>query len=233
MNASKDRFIHMLGHDIRNPLQGMLGTVQILHQEEDTLEEKERNQFVGMLKISVDRLNHLINDLLDWAQLESGMVQPLIRKVEIGGLLQKTCGLYHEVASRKNVEIRMNYSQKAEIETDPVMLETIFRNLLSNAIKFSEENSTIEISMLRADDALEVHFRDSGIGMSPEILGNLFKVGGNKSRSGTADEKGSGLGLLLVSELINILGGSVTVDSRENEGTVFSVTVPLKQAPGE
>jgi signal transduction histidine kinase/streptogramin lyase len=228
LNKAKDRFIYLLGHDMRSPLQSLLGTTEILDSEFENLTLEERRELLYILKLSFSRINTLITDLLDWAQLDAGLIRPTIKAVNIEVLTSKIADLLSNSADGKNIDIYVSVSPDLIIETDENMLEIALRNLISNAIKFSKKDSEVSITSTQNADSTVITVKDSGIGMSEDIKSNLFTVGKINSRPGTENEKGTGFGLLMAGEIFNLLQATIQVESQEDVGTEFIITIPNK-----
>lgn len=228
LNKAKDRFIFLLGHDLRSPLQSLLGTTDILDSEYDNLSIEDRKELLFILKLSFARINTLITDLLDWAQMDAGLVKPTIKSVNIFRLSRKIADLLSNNAENKKIDIFVSVSPDIVVETDENMLEIALRNLLSNAIKYSHEQSEVNLSCTQNEVSTIITVKDSGIGMSGVVKNSLFKVGKVSSRPGTDNEKGTGFGLLMAGEIINLIQAKIEVESYEGVGSHFVITLPNK-----
>ncbi len=226
LNETKDKFFSIIAHDLRNPFQAILGFTEILVQDTRNLENEEFKDHVEQIDIASKRVFELLENLLKWASLQTGKIKPNPKICQIEEITTHTKKLLEHQAMQKDIPIITEVSSKTTAFADANMLRTILQNLVSNAIKFSEEGSEIIIKAEEKGDYLHISVKDHGIGIPEEMLDKLMKLDTNTSRSGTSEEKGSGLGLIITKELVDIQNGSLSVDSTVDEGTTFTITLP-------
>jgi signal transduction histidine kinase/ligand-binding sensor domain-containing protein len=229
-NRAKDNFIYLLGHDLRSPMQAMLGTTSLLETDYDNLHPKERSQLIRMTRQAFERLNALIINLLDWAQMDAGLVKPDLKPLHLNDLIREVSEIYSSALKSKKIRLFIQISEEIHCMMDVNMLKLALRNLLSNAIKFSPDKSDIIIRAEVIHDDLFVHVIDHGVGMSEEQISRLFEIGNVKTTAGTKDEKGTGIGLLLVWQVFKLLGASISIESKPGKGTHFRIKLPFISA---
>jgi signal transduction histidine kinase len=176
------------------------------------------------------KTNHLLEDLLLWARIQMNTLEFDINTVNLKALVNFSINLVEEKAKAKNIEIIADIDNiSAKINESSV--NTVIRNLLSNAIKFSHKNSKILIKskILGKNNTIEISVKDYGMGIPKESINKLFKIETSFSTYGTEKEKGTGLGLILCKELVEKNGGTVRVESEEEKGSTFYITLPIKQ----
>jgi PAS domain S-box-containing protein len=229
INAEKDKFFSILAHDLKGPLSAFLGATQILAEEIQNMTVKEIEAITISMKESATNIYGLLENLLEWSRLKQGRMNFNPEKIKLEQIITACIELLKESARKKEIKISCSIADDLEIYADLHMLETVIRNLVSNAIKFTSKSGEINVSAtMRADNAVEIKIRDTGIGMSQEIISKLFFLNQQTSRKGTEGEPSTGLGLLLCKEFIEMHKGNIWVESEEGKGSAFSFTVPDK-----
>jgi len=228
LNSQKDKFFSIIAHDLKNPVNVILGYSQLFSAAGDKMSREDILEKVGHIKESADHLLKLMDDLLAWGQTQMAAVQVQNQTIVLSEMLENTTQSLRQTAEAKSVSLNLNIPG-ISIETDPGLLDTIVRNLVANAIKFSYSGQTVSVAAHVENNFVTVSVSDTGTGMSGETLDNLFQLDKAKSLPGTANETGTGLGLFLSHEFAVRLGGKIEVSSKENEGSVFSIVLPLKE----
>jgi PAS domain S-box-containing protein len=231
LNETKDRFISIISHDLRTPFSSILGFTDLLANDEG-LTNEERKQYVKYIQESSKSMLSLVNSLLDWTRLQTGRIKFEPERVEVSSLIDKSINSVSGEAMRKGIEIYSTIGRGKNIFVDPGLISQVFNNLLSNAIKFSKNGDRITISSKPASIPrfIEFSFRDTGSGIKEENLSKLFNVDTKFTTEGTEGEKGSGLGLSLVKEIIEKHGGTVRAESVYGKGSNFLFTLPVASA---
>ncbi len=228
-NENKDKFISMLSHDLRAPFTSILGFAEILINEPH-LSPIERNEYLQYIHESSQHQLQLINYLLDWSRLQTGRVKVEPERLNLSKIIFNCVSSLTGNAIRKDIDIKVEVSDKINILADERLLGQAVTNLLSNAIKFSKEDSRVEVSADIFDEKfVEVVVRDYGLGIADENKQMLFKFEKMFTTEGTKGEKGTGLGLSLVKEIIEKHKGIIWFYSEENKGSEFHFTVPLSK----
>ncbi|OGU74573.1 MAG: hypothetical protein A2V93_01715 [Ignavibacteria bacterium RBG_16_34_14] len=231
LNETKDRFISIISHDLRTPFSSILGfTDLILH--DDSLSNKERNQYVSYIQESSNAMLSLVNSLLDWTRLQTGRIRFEPERVEVSEIILKSINALAGAAFQKNISINSAIQKNLYVYVDKDLIVQVFNNLISNAIKFTKEGGSITISAtpLQHTRFYEFSVKDTGVGIKPEDAKKLFGVDTKFTTEGTAGEKGTGLGLSLVKEIIEKHGGTIRVESEPGSGSNFLFTLPVASA---
>lgn len=229
LNASKDKLFSVVAHDLRSPFSSLLGFSEFLTQNIDELSDDEIKDFSLRIYNSLKKVLKLVENLLEWARLQSGKFEFTPIDFELGELIRDVIDINQVTSARKNIQVVFNdNNDHINVYADKNGIETVIRNLLSNAIKFSEHDSKVEIAINCYSSHAEVSIKDYGIGISSEDITKLFKIDSNYTRPGTAKEKGTGLGLILCREFVEKNGGKIWVESQPGSGSTFRFTIPKK-----
>lgn len=229
LNASKDKLFSVVAHDLRSPFSSLLGFSEFLTQNIDELSDDEIKDFSLRIYNSLKKVLKLVENLLEWARLQSGKFEFTPIDFELGELIRDVIDINQVTSARKNIQVVFNdNNDHINVYADKNSIETVIRNLLSNAIKFSEHDSKVEIAINCYSSHAEVSIKDYGIGISSEDITKLFKIDSNYTRPGTAKEKGTGLGLILCREFVEKNGGKIWVESQPGSGSTFRFTIPKK-----
>lgn len=223
-NATKDKFFSIIAHDLRSPMIALQGVGQKL---EYFIRKEKLEKLLEMgtkIDQSIDQLNHLLNNLLNWATSQTGGVPHHPTRLDLHALVKENIELYRSLAESKSINIVCEISAKY-VFADVNTTSTIIRNLLSNALKFTRDGGEIKISTKQKDGLVELEIEDQGMGMDKQTLAQLFNSN-VQGQIGQRGEKGFGLGLKLCNEFVQMNGGHIAVKSKLNIGTKFTVTLP-------
>ena len=225
-NAMKSAFLANMSHEIRTPLGAILGFAELLR--EPTHSQRERENYHEIIKRNGEQLSSLIDDILDLSKIEAGHLKTEIKRCPVRDLISEVCSLLTIKANEKRLYLRwiVHPDVPGEIHTDPVRLRQILTNVIGNAIKFTQKGGVeVEVS-IAAGSLLRLRVTDTGIGVSPEQAGNLFKPFSQADLSITRKYGGTGLGLTLSKKLAAVLGGDLALKKSEpGAGSTFEVTV--------
>jgi PAS domain S-box-containing protein len=228
LNETKDRFISIISHDLRTPFSSILGFTDLLVND-DELTEDDKKQYVRYIQESSRSMLALVNSLLDWTRLQTGRVKFEPQKTDVSKIITDSINALSGTAIQKNIEIETLVSQNIFLFVDKNLITQVFNNLISNSIKFTNNGGKITILSNPANGSrfLKFSIKDNGVGIKEEDLSKLFNVDTKYTSEGTAGEKGSGLGLSLVKEIIEKHGGSICVESTYGVGSDFKFTLPI------
>jgi signal transduction histidine kinase/ligand-binding sensor domain-containing protein len=228
LNASKDKFFSIIAHDLKNPFNTIIGFSEMLTEEIKSGDIPKIKEYAGMINTSSVRTLRLLENLLEWANSQTGKILFNPMQVNLRDLLNEEFNMLNDMATGKNIELNLSIPDNLTIIADKNMIRTILRNLISNAIKFTHKNGKVGVKAIIAGKQVEISVSDSGIGMTKETMAKLFRIDTNLSTRGTENEKGTGLGLFLCKEFVEKHGGKIWVESESGKGSIFKFTIPLK-----
>ncbi len=223
-NRMKSDFLASMSHELRTPLNGIMGYAELLR---DTT-SGENQEFAGVILESSEHLLDLVNSILDLAKIESGKMELVLRPEPLRALIDKIVRNYQPPAAKKGLALAVTFSDGLpdDFVCDATRVVQVLNNLLSNAIKFTDQGQ-VEVRVSRVSDQLEFVVVDSGCGIAPEMLAHVFERFSQADNFLTRRHQGTGLGLALVKELVELMGGSVSVRSELDKGSEFIVRLPL------
>ncbi len=218
-----NRLFSIISHDLRAPLRSVQATLQL--QKDGYLTEQEMKVLTEALSRQVNNTNALLDNLFFWSRNQMQGIRAVPAKTNLVEIIYETLELLAPLAERKHIRLDSQVTEPLHVFADPDMVKLILRNLVSNAIKFSDKDDSITVTATIAPQMITIGVSDTGIGISVDQQANLFKMHG-ASLLGTANEKGSGLGLFLCKEFVEENGGTIWVKSQKDKGTVFYFTLP-------
>jgi PAS domain S-box-containing protein len=225
INATKDKFFSIISHDLRSPLSGLMGILEIISDGHDSLEEESKQEIIKESFISAKNIYKLLENLLEWSQVQTGKIKYEPQNFQLLTLAKDVTGLYTQNLNTKGIQLEININPSISVFADRKITETVLRNLISNAIKFTPTNGLIIISAQMVENSIKISVQDSGVGMNKERLDKLFKIEFTHSTKGTAKEVGTGLGLILCKELVEKQNGKIWAESEVRNGSTFFFTL--------
>lgn len=228
--ATKDKLFSIVAHDLRSPFNGIIGFSELLIENSNDILLEDSEQYIKIINSSAKNTLILLDNLLNWAKSQTGQLSFNPEKILFSEVAQEIITLSKSIAKSKNIALECSCTDNLEIYVDVNMLNTVLRNLISNAIKFTNVGGHIKVSAASKQDHVEITISDNGIGINKEKCTELFSIASNTTTLGTADENGSGLGLVLCKEFIQKNNGDIWVESEENKGSNFIFTLPIYKA---
>lgn len=225
-NATKDKFFSIIAHDLKNPFNAILGFSGLLHSDYDKFSDEERRSIIGNLFHASENTARLLQNLLEWAKTQTGNIEFHPELLDLSAMANENISIFKTVAGRKMIQITSEIPEKTYAYGDKNMVSTIFRNLISNAIKFTPIHGKVEVKSSWTENGVEVCITDSGIGLKESDIAKLFNIDNHIQTPGTANENGSGLGLILCREFVELNGGIIRVESIPEKGSSFYFTLP-------
>jgi PAS domain S-box-containing protein len=229
LNAGKDQLFSIVAHDMRGPFTTVLGFMEILHGDYSELSDEERTDYITIVLRSIQNLYRLIDNLLQWSRIQTGRIKSIQESLSVFLEVRDSIELVLVMAQEKNIAIDVTIDRKMMVLTDREHFRTVMRNLLSNAVKFTHRGGRIVVAAAERNDMIDITVQDNGIGMTKESIDQLFNSNGHYSTAGTSQEQGTGLGLYLCRELIELMHGTISIKSIPNVGSTFTVTLPLPE----
>ena len=226
-NDTKDKFISILAHDLKNPLQSIIMVSEILKRFGGSLDNDNAKTKILQIYDTALKINDLLNNLLTWSKSQSGRIDFKPESIRINELFEKSIKLFQGLAQQKQIKISNSIDSMFELFIDKNLIDTVIRNLISNAIKFTNIEGSIDILHFKENNYHNFSIKDNGIGISDEDQNKLFRIDISYSTIGTSKEKGTGLGLLLCKEFIDKHRGKIIVNSQLGEGTEFIFSLPI------
>ncbi|MGB0383553.1 MAG: ATP-binding protein [Ardenticatenaceae bacterium] len=235
LNADKDKFFSIMAHDLKGPFQPLLGYSQLMALMAETMSPAEITQMSEKILSSAKTVYGLLENLLEWSRMQLGQMRYQPQDVSLKELIDDNLRLLAENAVKKEITLQSEVNEHLEVYADRHMLDTVIRNLISNALKFTPSGGKVTISA-REDKRqhpsglerwMEVSVVDTGIGISQTDLKMLFKLDSHHTTPGTAEEQGTGLGLIICKEMVEKNGGQIWIESQLEQGTTVRFSVPV------
>lgn len=228
LNRLKDHLFSVISHDLRTPLTSLSSLLHLLTRFSDRLSAEEKQELVANTQKTLKNVLHLLENLLNWARSQMNTMSFSPEPIQLAGLSEEALELFSPQIKQKKLTALIHVSPRLEVEADRQMLASVLRNLILNAIKFTPQGGRIEVRASQEGQSITVGVRDSGVGISPEKQAKLFSPAEHVSTTGTRNEQGTGLGLLLCKEFVEKHGGTIQVISQPEEGTEVRFTIPKK-----
>ncbi len=227
LNTEKNRFFSIIAHDLRSPISGLLGLSEIIRTQAGNISQEELKEFAGLLYDASSEVYNLLENLLDWSRLQMNVLSYSPEKLQLKPVLIDAVKVIRQEWEKKNLQLSIDCSNELEMVADLNMIKTVIRNLASNAVKFTPSGGKISIvAEASSKENIVISVTDNGIGISEEMQQDIFSLTLKASRQGTNGEKSTGLGLLICKDFIERHGGILSVESKEDRGSTFTITLP-------
>ena len=227
LNQTKDKFFSIISHDLKGPLNSLTSFSHLLINHTESLSKDEIRMLASDLDKSVRNLLTLLENLLEWSRSQTGNIDFTPETFDLHELLEKTRSLLESQAANKNIIISVEKTDECCVNLHKASISTVVRNLAANAIKFTPEGGMVTLSARIDEGRLTLQVADNGLGISQSVMDKLFRLDSKHTTLGTANEKGTGLGLILCREFVEKNGGKIDVQSVVGKGSVFSLTFPI------
>ncbi|MBN2237683.1 MAG: tetratricopeptide repeat-containing sensor histidine kinase, partial [Bacteroidales bacterium] len=225
-NLTKEKFLSIIGHDLKNPFNSVLGLSNLIIDQWKQLDDEEKFTISNEINGSSQTIYELLDNLLLWSRTQTSKTETHPELFDLNENIQNIYEIFRNQANFKSITVRLDISGKKMVFADMNMIATVIRNLLSNALKFTHQGGKITISTKSKVDMVEFSISDNGKGILPDDLKKIFESKGIHNSKGTANESGSGLGLLLAKDFIQQNNGIIWVESKPNKGSQFTFTLP-------
>lgn len=233
LNATKDKFFSIIGHDIKGPLNSLTSFSNLLINHFEALSKEDIQTVAKDLDKSLKNLFTLLNNLLEWARSQTGNIDFKPAIFDITEVLQQNKELLQAQAAAKEIAILYEQGSPIQVLANQQSISTVVRNLVSNAIKFTPSHGAIKLAAEQRGNEVVVSVADTGVGMGKSVVEKLFRLDAKHSTPGTANEKGTGLGLILCKDFVEKNSGKLWVESEEGKGSVFSFSISTYQGSGK
>ena len=225
VNETKDKFLSIIGHDLRNPIGAFKDVISQLADYPEMFSDELRNQILNELRVEAESTYFLLDNLLSWAKNQRSSIKFEPEKVDLYASVNNNVLLNSRFSEGKKIALNTHLNGTQFVYADQNMVNLILRNLISNSIKFTPENGEVMVKTSDHGEFVEVAIADNGVGIPQNDIPRLFEDSNHISTYGTNHEKGSGLGLLLCKEFVDKNGGQIWVDSKVGKGSTFSFTL--------
>lgn len=229
LNKTKDKFFRIIAHDLRNPFIGIVRLAEVIEsklKESDPINSSTL-RYIEIIRTSSQSGFDLLENLMHWAKTQTGEIEFHPNLLSINRLISQCINVISGNAFNKNISIDIHASDEDTVFADEALSCTVIRNLLTNSIKFTNPNGRIIVSTKQIDQFLEISIQDNGIGIDKENLSKIFSIDSKSSNLGTNKETGTGLGLILCKEFVEMQGGKIFAKSEKGKGSEFTFTLPL------
>lgn len=233
LNATKDKFFSIIAHDLKNPFNALLGFSELLERNYDTYSKTEIKEYINVIYESSQSLFKLLDNLLQWSRTQTGSITYNPEQFELLPVIKQEVTYLQLNADKKKITIKVLVKESITPYADKNIISSAIRNLVNNAIKFTNMNGKVEIFARELADEIEVSITDSGIGIDNDDLDKIFQLNNSISNKGTANEEGTGLGLLLCKEFIEMNNGRIWATSIKGKGSTFYFTLPKRKPISE
>jgi len=227
MNKTKDKFFSIIAHDLKNPFTGILSSSELLLMQLAEYNHAQIENKVTKILNAAKTGYELLSNLLEWSQSQTDRIQFAPTLLSINKIAELCIKLVQPMADQKEIQIVKDFENEILINADENLLNTVFRNLLTNAIKFTQTGGTVTFELQKQEKNIEISITDTGVGIPVENLKKIFDVGSKISTKGTSNESGTGLGLILCKEFVEMHNGKILVESEIQKGTKITITFPL------
>lgn len=226
LNETKDKFFSIISHDLRGPLYTLAGFIQIMRKDVSVFSADELNRFSLQMERALQGVTALLDNLFQWAAAQTGLIEFAPTEIKLREVVEENALLLQPTADLKGIDLQNEVAATMKVEADLQMMRLVLRNLMANAIKFTEKGGWIKVSARLVGQEVYICVQDNGIGILKEDQQKLFQHKARYTQRGTENEKGSGLGLLLCKEFVELHKGTIEVSSKQGKGTSFTIRLP-------
>lgn len=223
-NNAKSEFLSSMSHELRTPMNSVIGFAQLLEYDENVSVDQMDN--IKEILRAGRHLLDLINEVLDLSQIEAGRIDMSIETVDLNVLIKECCDLTIPLATQRQLSFQLDISESLQAHADQIRLKQVLLNLISNAIKYNSDGGKITISTKAVDGIVRICISDTGPGIANERLGELYQPF-NRLDAGLTDIEGTGIGLIITRRLIEMMNGSIGVESQLGQGSIFWIELPM------
>lgn len=224
LNETKDKIFSIIAHDLRSPFQAIIGFATLLNDGMGNCSIEELKEMSAHITDVSEKTYKLLDDLLTWSKSQLGQLAPTPVQINLYELVEKVIGQMSMLAGKKKIELVNGVQDDIVLTLDKDMLEFVIRNLIHNGIKFTNIGGEVKCYSRIDNDQVHIHVKDTGIGIQQGKQKRIFSLSGSLSTNGTSEEAGTGLGLMLSREMVELNGGTISLVSNPGEGSCFTIT---------
>ena len=229
LNSTKDKFFSIIGHDLRNPLNALLGFSELISGNSREYSPEEVQKYGKIINEAAKNIHLLIENLLEWSRSQSGNIEYHPQETDLSPVIEEIVKIAGIQAEKKTISIESGIPAGTSVFADRNLLSTILRNLTDNAVKFTGMNGKVRIYSRQTEEGVCISVTDNGVGMTETQIDTLFSLIHGPASQGTEDETGTGLGLILCKEFVAMHGGRIWAKSKPKQGSTFSFILPNKK----
>lgn len=228
--ATKDKFFNIVAHDLKNPFTSLLGSSELLYDNIDKMSSENIRKLALILNDSAKGGYSILQNLLDWSRSQTGLLKISPENINLKDIINENISNLQLPAANKEICLIYESPEDIHVIADKNMIHTVLRNLMSNALKFTRKGGTVAVRAFMETDNVNIFVKDNGVGISQERIEKLFSLDTKNTMPGTENEIGTGLGLKLCMEFVEKMNGKIRVESTENKGSEFKVSIPVNKA---
>ncbi|GGH77901.1 MAG: HAMP domain-containing histidine kinase [Bacteroidetes bacterium] len=228
-NYTRAKIMSIISHNVKGPLKYLHYVSNFLDQNWDNLTNEELKKSSLAIMDTSHSLYDLVDNVLKWSKQQNAEIQFNPERFSARELIDEEIKIQSPLFAPKNLDVKNLIDDSFELIADKHLLRLMLQNIFSNAIKFSTEGGTIRIKTKRNGDSASILIEDEGVGMSKREIERIFDINDHYTRPGTNNEKGNGIGLLIIQDLISLHGGSIHFRSRPEKGTTVELSFPLQE----
>lgn len=229
LNATKDKLFSIIAHDLKSPLNNVIGFASLLNERYSRYDEEKIKQLIKYIFQSAKTLQDLLENLLTWSRSQRNKIKITKQVFSVAAIANDCVELIKPQAMKKQIDVQNKISPQAMVFVDNQTIKTVLRNILTNAIKFTPQNGKVTLQSHTENENEIISIADTGMGMRPEQLEKLFLPDENHTTTGTAGEEGTGLGLIICKEFVEKNNGKIRVESQPGKGLVFYISLPVNE----
>lgn len=226
LNGTKDKFFSIISHDLNDPFITLLGISEILIEDYGELDDNTKVDYLKNIQSASKSAKKLLDNLLQWSQSQTGRIEVKPEKIDLYDFTYSVFGMKKSLAEPKRINLATTFEGNVFVNADENMLQTILRNLLANSLKYTPEDGTVFVHAEEIGEMVEVIVEDTGFGMEPEMIPQLFDITSEHHKRSASEKGGHGLGLILCKEFVEKMGGKIRAESVLGKGSKFILTLP-------
>jgi signal transduction histidine kinase len=227
-NATKDKFFGIIAHDLKNPFSGLIGASELLIDYIDKYDIDNIKKISLLLNDSAKHGYAILENLLEWSRSQTGNIKFNPQHLNIKELVEDIISNMNPFVLQKKIELQSKIFEDIEAVADKEMIRTVLRNLINNSVKFTRARGKIYVFAEKCENSVTITVKDTGTGIPEKDIDKLFRIDIKYTNPGTAQERGTGLGLLLCKEFVEKHNGRIWVESTEGKGSKFKFSIPVK-----
>ena len=225
--ATKDRFFSIIAHDLKSPFNSILGFSELLASNDNNFDDEDIKNISTNIYNESKVFYALLENLLDWSRSQRKSIVLNKKVLSAKKIIEDSISLLKSSLQRKEIELNLHTNGSDSFFVDEHTIKTIIRNLIDNAIKYTNRKGKINIKTRKNDNSIIISIADTGIGISKDKINELFSFENNNNTRGTENERGTGLGLVVCREFVELHGGTIKVKSEKNVGSEFTIEIPI------